>query len=805
MKVKMFFKFYCLLIFSLISLPLSFAQDMLHDMEHIFFSKKDNTRVGIEVEFKGLSALKSAEIVKEELGGTIDEIDEILKTTIKGYDSQGKAIYNQIINREYVVRNTRLGDILLKPETNQVTDDAMVDSEEVIVELVSEPIHEKEASQLDAVLLKLENAGATGTDLETAISTQVNVEMFNGDRKKAKVGTVVNLMRAYLRPEHKQQIDERLQVPPIRRPYVEGYSKKMMKQLLNPDYKPTWRELYDDFVYRQSLEVLGDKKAWTDPIEIVQKRLLKRPDAVVPKVVKQNCLRISSLLMWMFPEDPMSRLYDETGWAKARPLVEFREWNSEFLVGRPVRQSLGLMSAVKIYGYFDHDQLVAQLTGVDAKSLVQLRNNLKKAKTSGAPVNYRYYFADPENLNLPAWSRNQKAYEEDALGYINPTQYGKKALYIDGESIVLHRTPFHDKTVLGKFNPNLTNRFVRQVLENKYAEFKFFNDYAPGSIPNTELLSDHFQAGMTFESFEASLRTRFPNGYIIKGVWDLGSEKSILTDSLKIAKTIKAYKNSDFDEYAANLRADQSLVDSAPDYLIDRYKDHPNYLGWKLTQLLNHPEQSIVQEKVNIDRELRIEIIGGKVIGGESTIDRYQYLAMLTKKGRENYRPISHEVVIEAEKYAQNIIDQLPNEFKATPFSVDVALLKDGQFALIESNPGGNSNFLYEERPESIKALTEYLKFYHERELRGEVPKGLSDKEQMTYIKRKFKEWKIDSKAQFPTFKFLADHIEDSDFAEVKPDPKKYEVKLKESGKMKVKVETKETCLELAKHFLVLP
>lgn len=799
MKVKSLLSFFCFVIFVLFTHSISFAQDMLHDMEKIFFTVGDNTRVGIEVEFKGLQALRSAEIVKEELGGTIEQIDEVIKTTIKGHDSYGKPLYNEIINREYVVRKTLLGDILLKPETNQVTDESMVESKEMIVELVTEPIQEKDASKLDSVLLKIKNAGAMGTDLETAISTQINVEMFNGVRKNAQVGTVINLMRGYLRPEHKNQIDERLQVPDIRKPYVEGYSKKMMKLLLDPEYKPTWRNLYDDFIYRQSLEVLGDKRAWTDPIELVRERLLNRSDAVVPKVVKQNCLRISSLLMWIFPEDPMSKLYDETGWAKARPLVEFREWNNDFVVSSPVRQALGLMSAVKKYGYFDHDQLVSQLTGVDVKALVQLRKNINTSKMSGDPVNFRYYFADPDNLNLPAWSRNQKAYGDEALGYLNPSQYGQKALHIDGESVVLHRTPFHDKTVYGKFNPNLTNRFIRQVLENKYAEFKFFNDYAPGSIPNTELLSDHFKEGMNYENFEANLRSRFPEGYIIKGVWDLGSEKSIITDSIKIAEAINKYQESDFDEYAAKLRADKSLVNSAPDYIIDRYKNHPNYLGWKLSQLLNHPEQSIVQAKVNIDRELRIEIIGGKVIGGETTIDRYQYLALATKKGRDNYRPIPHEVIIEAEEYAQNIIDQLPTEFKSTPFSVDVALLKNGRFTLIESNPGGNSNFLYEERPESIKALTEYLKVYYQREMKGEVPKGLNEKEQMTYLKRKFKEWKINSKIQFPTFKFTTDHIEDTDFTEVKPDAKKYDLKLKTEGKMKGG--SRESCLELVRHF----
>lgn len=764
---------FCLISVTCIDEQFALAIDILNTAETILFNQEDRTRLGIEVEFKGLSPRESAEKVRAVLGGKIEQREERLKTSIKSYDASGQPIYNELIIHEFEVVGSKIGDILLKPETNQIDDVHTLDNKDQVVELVTAPIRYPEVQKLDLALQELKKAGAQGTDAQTPVSTQVNVEMFEGKRGKVKVSEILDIMRAYLRPEHSEQIENHIEVPDIRKPYIAEYSPGFMRKLLDPTYNPSEREFYDDFVYRQSMEFLGESSAWTDPIDAVRGSLLKKANPVVPEVVKQNRLRISSLLMWLFPDDPMSRAFKDTGWAVARPLIEFREWNNEFNASAPCRQALGLKTGAAIYGYYDHDRLLSELSGVDPAALPKLRKMTYRSKKTGDIITFRYYLGNPESLKDSSYSNNLSAYGSEPVGYLNPKKYGVTPVVIPGESVVLHRAPFHNKSIIGKYNPNLVNQYVRQVLENKYAEYRLFEDYAPGKMPKSELLSKLVGRRKSPIQIEKEIRKKYPKGFVIKGVWDVGSQQKLITDEINIAKAVAAYRKSDFDEYASRIRKDRASDASPEDLITAKLFQHPNYSGWKLAQMFSNPDQSIIQERVSIDQEFRVEVLGGKVIGGASTIDRLAYEYYLKGKTSE-YVPPAQEVVKKAESFAQNLINQLPKNLRGIPFSIDVALLKNGSMVMIESNPGGNSRFLYEDRPESIQTLTSYLREYVGMEKRGEVPKGMSDIEQMSFIKKKLNDWKINISSQFPGLQFLTDRIIDPEFIEIQPDAKSY-------------------------------
>lgn len=677
------------------------AVDILNTAETVFFNPQDRTRLGIEIEFKGLGAYEAAEKIRSLLGGEIRRKEERIKTSIRSYDSSGHPIYNEVVLHEFEVVDSSIGNVLLKPETNQIDDisgkklydDKILypnakEKKPVVVELVTAPIRYAEVQKLDRALEEIKKSGARGTDAETAVSTQVNVEMFEGKRDKVNVQDVLNILRAYLRPEHSEQIEAHLDVPEIRKPYISEYSPGFMKKLLDPKYNPTERELYDDFVYRQSMEFLGESSAWTDPIKKVRSELLKKPNPVVPEVVKQNRLRVSSLLMWMFPDDYMSELYKDTGWAVARPLIEFREWNNEFNASSPSRQALGLKSSAEKYGFYDHDRLLSELSGIEAGAFPRLRKMVNRSRKTNEIVTFRYYLGSSDSLKNTASINNISAYGSEPVGYLDPKQEGIAPVIVPGESVVLHRDPAHAKSIIGKYNPNLFDSLVTDVLKNKYAEYRFFEDYAPGMMPKSELLSKLVGKKTSPEEVKEILNEKFPQGYLIEGVWG---------------------------------------------------KEEPN--------TFEHPDQWIVREKLPVSRRFQVEVLGGKVISGGSTIE------IAAKSSRA-------KILKMVEKYAQKLVDRLPSNLQGFPMSMEIALLDNGKFMLMSSNPGGNSASLYEERPESIHALTSYLREYLGKQKSGKNLVEMTHDEQINFLKDRLGAWGIDVSSHYPHLRFIKNRCE---------------------------------------------
>jgi len=759
------------------------AVDVLRSAETMFFDPTDKSRVGIEVEFKGMMPEDAAKKAQAVVGGKIKPQEFTLQTNIIGHAADGKPIYGEVKLTKYLVEGSSVGTLVFKPELNQIDDVAKVDPKTQIVEMITEPVTYRETAAIDRVLTQLQGAGAKGTNPRTAVSTQVNLEMFGGKRDQVKMNEVLDLMRSYLRPEHKAQIDARMKVPAIRQPYVQGYSKGFTKRLLDASYRPTEREFFDDFFYRQSMELLGDKAAWTDSLTKVQARFWAEKNPIVPRVVKQNSLRVSSLLMWMFPEDKLTKFIEESGWAYARPLVEFREWNNQFVVSQPVREALGLKEAAKKYGYYDHDKLIQELTGMDADVLPKLRQKVQEAEKAGKPVSFRYYLGDPATAEKGLYKHHtHMAYQGEAVGFLDANRFGSQALVLPGESVVMHRRPYHQYSVVGKYNPGLVNANIAQALENKYTEFRFFNEFAPGSMADTELLARIAPSATGAKDPKAivdALHKRFPKGWILKGTWDLGSEDGLVTSDFDVVGAIEKYRKSDFDAYHRKLLADKSLAHAAPEYLVSEMKAHPDYKGWKLSQmLLEHPEQAIAQHKVSIAREFRVEVIGGKVLGEGSTLDRYAYKYLTTGRAKE-YKAPPKKQFTDVEKFAQNILDRLPENLRGMPMGMDVAILTDGSMILIESNPGGNSNFLYEEFYESVKAMTRYLNNYPDLVKAGKIPAGLTPEEQMKWLDKHFKSWQVKPAELYPGMKFLPDRIEDKEFVALVPESATYQVRAK--------------------------
>lgn len=357
------------------------AMHLMHTAAN-FADNAEDDRVGIEIEFTGLSIKDTLDIVHGFTGGKVIKKENTIKTTLKEVNEY-ENVYNEAIIPEWVIEGSSIGELIIRLENNQV-DDSNLEPEATVLELVTSPLRKTQIFQLQEIVTALRNKGAKGTADGESVSIQYNTEVNEGNIATYNWNNLIDLLRVYMNPRHREQIDEHLNIPVFRKDYIKLYSAGFLSIVLNPNYKPTIRELFDDFFYRQSLELLGYNDAWTMDISMAQKLLLSQKNSVVPLVVKQNKLRISSLLAMAFPQDPITKIYILSGWITPLPIVEWREFNNDFNILEYYREVMGLIYMTKKFGSFDHDTLISKWSGVEEsvirdlrkKSFEQIKNRL---------------------------------------------------------------------------------------------------------------------------------------------------------------------------------------------------------------------------------------------------------------------------------------------------------------------------------------------------------------------------------------------------------------------------------------------
>jgi|GEM_PF-5210322 hypothetical protein len=415
---------------------------------------------------------------------------------------------------------------------------------------------------------------------------------------------------------------------------------------------------------------------------------------------------------------------------------------------------LDLPLAVRVHDLKGHNDFVAAISGIKEKTIVEIDAAVEKSKKSGEPVIFRYFLDDREKEDPKTWSELKPYYRESIVGTIPSNSFGRMPLVIPGDSVVFHTRTFHGPSIVGRFNPGLINgSVIRMITNNKLVEALFWRQYAPESIPETKLLSDLKLNLKDVRELARGLHKLYPAGWVMKGVMEANSNFSIVTDKVDLVKEIEGYRNSDFEILRA--KTVKELAGFDEDAIYQKLQEHPNYFGWRISQYLEKPENAILQPRVAIDREFRVEVIAGKVLRG-ATIDRHNWLLEL--KGLP-FEVSSQETITKIENFTQSLIDKLPPELRETNFAFDTALLKDGSFVAIETNPGSESGFLADEGT-SAELLNKFLKKLPKLVKQGQVKgQGLSGREQMNYIADHFSKWNINAQEQYSGFKFESDEM----------------------------------------------
>lgn len=327
------------------------AQTLLEKAGKDWFDPLTAPPVGIETEVRGIQQQKVSALLHEFLGGEV-QIETVTNTY---YSKRGKPI--QVVARIYRHYDTVIGNFKVIIDDNGASINSFK-MKNIVTEIVTDPLNYEQVLLFNDAVELLHERGAKGASKSVAVANQFNVQFGDGVHPESiRAGDIIKRARAYLRPEHRVQIAQELKVVDVRQKYLGFFTPGMMERFMDESYNPTEKQLYNDFMYRQALEHFGYSQAWNlemaDVIELVKTELTGNENSferILP-IMKWNYIRLSSVMIFLFPNEWMSRFLMDSMWAfKPYPIAEIREPNSNKKVASTYRSVVGLMQEAERQG-----------------------------------------------------------------------------------------------------------------------------------------------------------------------------------------------------------------------------------------------------------------------------------------------------------------------------------------------------------------------------------------------------------------------------------------------------------------------
>lgn len=278
----------------------------------------------------------------------------------------------------------------------------------------------------------------------------------------------------------------------------------------------------------------------------------------------------------------------------------------------------------------------------------------------------------------------------------------KKNHKLDG--IVFHAMPQEKEYYIGAFNPILD--IEKEVLKysNKTDEAELLTKYAPEYFPKTWRISKFLKSKnikkLNLKNIYKAFTMEFPNGFVVKPAQGFASNGMFPQDTTDFVATYEYFLEKIKPTY------DELVEDGNDAWEIQAELTQVEgfYEGWTLDLILNHPDQVIVQEKLDFKKSLpgltftydrseiieaRVHFINGVLLQGAST--------------SRNLRSLSPQLLLSAESAAKTVVHKLPFLFTG---AIDISLTENDGWKVLELNIGGDSGFLH---PDSSLLATQLL------------------------------------------------------------------------------------------------
>jgi hypothetical protein len=305
-------------------------------------------------------------------------------------------------------------------------------------------------------------------------------------------------------------------------------------------YQPSMEQLFDDFFVKQISEILfKNKNVWNQSIQVLKDILLS-----YEYELPEFALDITPILFHFKKEDPLVKKWSQ----KAGEYVTFHECNGEIQLC--VRRAVGLVKATLLYGHFISDNLVSQVSFIEKSVIKKIRNKL----IHHHPILFKYLLYHPELCpprkivqKLMKWYFEK---EEVIIGRIPPLLHGISPLIIPGDNIVWHKKMEHRFNIQSKFNLALINHNIVEYFDNFWKTYSFVEKYYPNHFIKTKLLVNLLPIGVklpTPEMIKNALKKEFPNGWIMKNIFDHDENSPSISHETDLEELIHQQENINVD------------------------------------------------------------------------------------------------------------------------------------------------------------------------------------------------------------------------------------------------------------------
>lgn len=204
-------------------------------------------RVGVELELSGIAVDELASLTAETLGGTVERVSSVeFNVAVPRFDDFRVEVDLKLLKDLAREREARIdeGDKSLMDFAVDLLDGASA----ILVpcEIVTPPLPIRElAEPLDLLVQRLREAGAEGTQRSFLYAFGVHL---NVEPPDLEASTIVDYLRAFVCLYdwivHEGEVDASRQMSP----FIRRYDKAYELLVADPDYKPGWSQLIDDYL-----------------------------------------------------------------------------------------------------------------------------------------------------------------------------------------------------------------------------------------------------------------------------------------------------------------------------------------------------------------------------------------------------------------------------------------------------------------------------------------------------------------------------------------------------------------------------